>query len=74
MNESSVNTAMTELRQRQGRLGTRAEEPDDFDRVCSLAHLVNNWRTAIVLTAELERLGVNPAELPVATDAPFRRS
>ncbi len=44
---------LEELRQRQRRLGTAAELPDDYDRVCELAHDLNNRLTATQLIAEL---------------------
>lgn len=44
-----------ELRRRQYRLGTPAEQPDDFESVLTLAHTVNNALTAICLVESVNR-------------------
>jgi hypothetical protein len=46
-----------ELRRRQSRLGTHRERPDDYGRICDLAHLLNNFKTIAALTAELKTVG-----------------
>lgn len=52
---------MEELRLRQRRLGTSAEQPDDYERVCQLAHDLSNRITAVQL---LEELAANDIPIP----------
>ena len=52
-----LKALLVELRQRQGRLGTPAEEPDDFERTLALAHEVSNLITALWLREAVEQGG-----------------
>jgi hypothetical protein len=54
---------LEELRTRQRRLGTPAEQPEDMNAARDLAHLLNNQ-----LTADALREFVNGTKEPFATD------
>lgn len=49
MSETAVRDLYRELRSCQRRLGTSAEQPDDFERVLRLAHQLNNHLAAAYL-------------------------
>lgn len=49
MDDRTEQQAWLELRLRQLRLGTAGELPEDYQRVCDLAHLLNNRLTAKAL-------------------------
>jgi hypothetical protein len=49
MDAAGKRRALEELRFRQRRLGTCCERPDDHERVCELAHLLNNRATVEML-------------------------
>jgi hypothetical protein len=51
--EAGALAIITEIRVRQARLGTTVEAAEDFERVCELAHALNNWRTAQYLRRQL---------------------
>jgi hypothetical protein len=48
-----IATLRAELRQRQRRLGTADEQPDDFECTRALAHRINNLLTVEHLAYEL---------------------
>lgn len=52
---STVRELHEELKLRQRRLGTPAEAADDFERILSLAHEINNHIAAEYLRAVTER-------------------
>src|SRR5437870_910727 len=53
MTEATKQHVLAELRLRQSRLGTERELPQDYARVCALAHLLRNRRTVESLLREL---------------------
>lgn len=53
---ASIQRALDTVRVLQRRLGTAGEQPDDYQRVCDLAHFLNNWQTAMAASEELRAL------------------
>ena len=63
--EGSINGLLAELRVRQCRLGTAAELPEDYERVCDLAHAINN---RITISRVAEELGVDERQFLLSTE------
>jgi hypothetical protein len=57
MDGASKLSIIEELRIRQQRLGTTEEQPEDYQRVCNLAHLLKNRLLVETLSAALQGRG-----------------
>ncbi len=55
---------LSELHQRQLRLGTAEEQPGDYVRICDLAHVLKNLLTAEWLSRELAASGTRGLAQP----------
>lgn len=60
MTMASLPDLYREIRSYQGRLGTNAELPGDFERVLRLAHDINNQISVHYMRATMENPAVTP--------------
>ncbi len=61
-----IDRALAEIKEIERRLGTPAERPEDMGRTSELAHRVNNLRTSLRLSKDLQKDGAGPMEPPVS--------